>query len=225
MKIPSINNQNISFPDRINAIDIIVKTYPDVTPYFFMEKPNIYDQKYISGITREQSVFKVNGYINKKAELTHYMQRMYSGSHINFKTISRDEANTPEGSWLTVITGKRPMGQFSVDSLYSPVLHSLLELPNIGCKIFPKEDNSFLYIIVVYRKDCAQGEQYADRFIELYNKKRELMCDMSDESNELKTIKSELVVAREMGTILSYLPEEIDNYISKMNLLFLKKTN
>ncbi|WP_416378351.1 hypothetical protein, partial [Salmonella enterica] len=27
------------------------------------------------------------------------------------------------------------------------------------------------------------------------------------------------------GTILSYLPEEIDNYISKMNLLFLKKTN
>ncbi|EGK4803535.1 NleE/OspZ family T3SS effector cysteine methyltransferase, partial [Salmonella enterica] len=72
---------------------------------------------------------------------------------------------------------------------------------------------------------CAQGEQYADRFIELYNKKRELMCDMSDESNELKTIKSELVVAREMGTILSYLPEEIDNYISKMNLLLLKKTN
>ncbi|EFT4293647.1 NleE/OspZ family T3SS effector cysteine methyltransferase, partial [Salmonella enterica] len=72
---------------------------------------------------------------------------------------------------------------------------------------------------------CAQGEQYADRFIELYNKKRELMCDMSNESNELKTIKSELVVAREMGTILSYLPEEIDNYISKMNLLFLKKTN
>ncbi|EBA3416735.1 NleE/OspZ family T3SS effector cysteine methyltransferase, partial [Salmonella enterica] len=70
-----------------------------------------------------------------------------------------------------------------------------------------------------------QGEQYADRFIELYNKKRELMCDMSNESNELKTIKSELVVAREMGTILSYLPEEIDNYISKMNLLFLKKTN
>lgn len=61
---------------------------------------------------------------------------------------------------------------------------------------------------------------YADRFIELYNKKRELMCDMSNESNELKTIKSELVVAREMGTILSYLPEEIDNYISKMNLLF-----
>lgn len=56
-------------------------------------------------------------------------------------------------------------------------------------------------------------------------KKRELMCDMSDESNELKTIKSELVVAREMGTILSYLPEEIDNYISKMNLLLLKKTN
>ncbi|EAS9682046.1 IS1 encoded protein, partial [Salmonella enterica] len=40
MKIPSINNQNISFPDRINAIDIIMKTYPDVTPYFFMEKPN-----------------------------------------------------------------------------------------------------------------------------------------------------------------------------------------
>ncbi|EJM3501273.1 NleE/OspZ family T3SS effector cysteine methyltransferase, partial [Salmonella enterica] len=78
-----------------------------------MEKPNIYDQKYISGITREQSVFKVNGYINKKAELTHYMQRMYSDSHVNFKTISRDEANTSEGSWLTVITGKRPMGQFS----------------------------------------------------------------------------------------------------------------
>lgn len=38
MKIPSISNQKISFPDRINTIDLIVKTYPDVTHYFFHGK-------------------------------------------------------------------------------------------------------------------------------------------------------------------------------------------
>ncbi|EHW04040.1 T3SS effector protein NleE [Escherichia coli DEC8B] len=35
------------------------------------------------------------------------------------------------------------MGQFSVDSLYNPDLHALCELPDICCKIFPKENNDF----------------------------------------------------------------------------------
>lgn len=42
MKIPSISNQKISFPDRINTIDLIVKTYPDVTHYFFSWKNQIF---------------------------------------------------------------------------------------------------------------------------------------------------------------------------------------
>lgn len=115
------------------------------------------------------------------------------------------------------------MGQFSVDSIYSPELHALLELLNIGCKIFPKEDNNFLHIIVIYRKDCEQGEQYANRYIELYNKKRALMNDVSNESHEAKVIKSELAIGRDMGKVFNYLPEEVDDYMHKLNSFFFKE--
>lgn len=112
------------------------------------------------------------------------------------------------------------MGQFSVDSLYSPVLHALLELPNIACKIFPKENNDFLYIIVLYRTDCEEGEKYANDFIELYNKKRKIMDDMVNESHKLKVIKSELAIARDMGKIFMYHEEEIKHYMDNLNLYF-----
>lgn len=216
MKITSINTQQVPLPEQINPASWIRKIYPDINPSFFMESPNVYDRSYISGATREQSAF-TDGYTSKKIAIYHEMRRIYSNCSVDFPHISRDEANTSEGSWLTVISGKRPMGQFSVDSLYSPELHALLELPNIGCKIFPKENNDFLHIIVVYRKDYEKGEQYADRFIELYNKKRELMDSLTGESHELKAIKSELAIAREMGKVFNYFPEEIDSYIHSLN--------
>ncbi|EFK6762783.1 TPA: type III secretion system effector cysteine methyltransferase OspZ, partial [Escherichia coli] len=146
-----------------------------------------------------------------------YMKTMYSPCPEDFQPISRDEASTPEGSWLTVISGKRPMGQFSVDSLYHPDLHALCELPEISCKIFPKENSDFLYIIVVFRNDSPQGELRANRFIELYDIKREIMQVLRDESPELKSIKSEIIIAREMGELFSYASEEIDSYIKQMN--------
>ena len=212
MRITSINTRQTPRPEQINPADVIRKIYPDIKPSFFMEGPNVYDRSYISGATREKSAF-TDGYTSKKIAISHEMRRIYSNCPVDFSHISRDEANTSEGSWLTVISGKRPMGQFSVDSLCSPELHALLELPNIACKIFPKENNEFLHIIVIYRKDCEQGEQYADRFIKLYNKKRELIDSLTGESHELKVIKSELAIAREMGRVFNYLPEEIDNYI------------
>lgn len=216
MRVTSINTQQVSLPEQINPADMIRKIYPDIKHSFFMESPNVYDKSYISGTTREQSAF-TDGYTSKKIAISHEMRRIYSNCPVYFSHISRDEANTSEGSWLTVISGKRPMGQFSVDSLYSPELHALFELPNIGCKIFPKEKNDFLYIIVVYRKDCEQGEQHAERFIELYNKKRELMDALRDSPHELKVIWSELAIAREMGRVFNYLPEEIDSYIQNLN--------
>ncbi|ENT7595845.1 type III secretion system effector cysteine methyltransferase OspZ, partial [Shigella sonnei] len=75
------------------------------------------------------------------------------------------------------------------------------ELPEISCKIFPKENSDFLYIIVVFRNDSPQGELRANRFIELYDIKREIMQVLRDESPELKSIKSEIIIAREMGEL------------------------
>ncbi|HCR6024640.1 TPA: type III secretion system effector cysteine methyltransferase OspZ, partial [Shigella flexneri] len=103
------------------------------------------------------------------------------------------------------------------DSLYHPDLHALCELPEISCKIFSKENSDFLYIIVVFRNDSPQGELRANRFIELYDIKREIMQVLRDESPELKSIKSEIIIAREMGELFSYASEEIDSYIKQMN--------
>ncbi|EFW7822776.1 type III secretion system effector cysteine methyltransferase OspZ, partial [Shigella sonnei] len=80
-----------------------------------------------------------------------------------------------------------------------------------------KENSDFLYIIVVFRNDSPQGELRANRFIELYDIKREIMQVLRDESPELKSIKSEIIIAREMGELFSYASEEIDSYIKQMN--------
>lgn len=215
MKISCVNTQQVPLPEQINPAAVIRKIYPDITHSFFMESPNVYDRSHIAGVTREQSTF-TEGYTRKKIAVSHEISRIYSNCPADFSPISRDEANTPESSWSTVISGKRPMGQFSVVSLYSPELHALSELPNIGFKIFPKENNDFLYMIVVYRKDCEQGERYANRFIELYTKKRELMDSLVGESHTAKAIMSELTIAREMGSIFNYLPEEIDEYMHNL---------
>ncbi|WP_318012703.1 NleE/OspZ family T3SS effector cysteine methyltransferase [Pectobacterium versatile] len=220
MKISNINVKNNFFPAYTNTVEIIKSIYPDIKYSFFSEKPNVYDQNYITGKTREFAIFKIDEYINKKAAMASDVTKIYAEYQINSTGISPDEANTREKSWGTVISGKRPMGVFSVDSLYSPELHTVIEFPNIGCKISPKEKNEFIYIIIIYRKDCEQGERYASRFIELYDKKREIMDSLVGEQHEMKVIKSELVVAREMGALLSYFPEEIDNYMHKLNTSF-----
>nr|EER7329281.1 type III secretion system effector cysteine methyltransferase NleE [Escherichia coli] len=61
------------------------------------------------------------------------------------------------------------------------------------------------------------GEQRANRFIELYNIKRDIMQELNYELPELKAIKSEMIIAREMGEIFSYMPEEIDSYMKYIN--------
>lgn len=222
MKIPTKKNHS-NFIFKENSTEkIIKKIYPKIPYSFFMEKPNIYDQRYISGIIRSQAIFKPIEYISKKKLLSDEIKKIHSENLMNNTGISSSDANTTESSWKTVISGKRVMGQFSVDSLYSPELHAILELPNISCKIFPKENNNFLYIIVLYRTDDIKGENYANRFIELYNKKRELMESLANESHETKVIKSELAIAEEMGNILSYLPSEIEGYMKKLNQSLLR---
>ncbi|EFM1628982.1 type III secretion system effector cysteine methyltransferase NleE, partial [Escherichia coli] len=56
-----------------------------------------------------------------------------------------------------------------------------------------------------------------NRFIELYNIKRDIMQELNYELPELKAIKSEMIIAREMGEIFSYMPEEIDSYMKYIN--------
>ncbi|EFP9010457.1 type III secretion system effector cysteine methyltransferase OspZ [Shigella boydii] len=214
---PIKNIKNVFPINTANTEYIVRNIYPRVEHGYFNESPNIYDKKYISGITRSMAQLKIEEFINEKSRRLNYMKTMYSPCPEDFQPISRDEASIPEGSWLTVISGKRPMGQFSVDSLYHPDLHALCELPEISCKIFPKENSDFLYIIVVFRNDSPQGELRANRFIELYDIKREIMQVLRDESPELKSIKSEIIIAREMGELFSYASEEIDSYIKQMN--------
>lgn len=50
-----------------------------------------------------------------------------------------------------------------------------------------------------------------------YTIKRELMDALRDSPHELKVIWSELAIAREMGRVFNYLPEEIDSYIQNLN--------
>ncbi|EFI7993406.1 T3SS effector protein NleE, partial [Escherichia coli] len=41
--------------------------------------------------------------------------------------------------------------------------------------------------------------------------------ELNYELPELKAIKSEMIIAREMGEIFSYMPEEIDSYMKYIN--------
>ncbi|EET7946905.1 type III secretion system effector cysteine methyltransferase NleE, partial [Escherichia coli] len=65
--------------------------------------------------------------------------------------------------------------------------------------------------------DSPLGEQRANRFIELYNIKRDIMQELNYELPELKAVKSEMIIAREMGEIFSYMPGEIDSYMKYIN--------
>lgn len=46
------------------------------------------------------------------------------------------------------------------------------------------------------------------------------MNSLVGESHTAKAITSELAIAREMGSIFNYLPEEIDEYMHNLNSTF-----
>ncbi|EKF2657250.1 type III secretion system effector cysteine methyltransferase OspZ, partial [Shigella sonnei] len=110
---PIKNIKNVFPINTANTEYIVRNIYPRVEHGYFNESPNIYGKKYISGITRSMAQLKIEEFINEKSRRLNYMKTMYSPCPEDFQPISRDEASTPEGSWLTVISGKRPMGQFS----------------------------------------------------------------------------------------------------------------
>ena len=74
----------------------------------------------------------------------------------------------------------------------------------------------------MYRNDSPLGEQRANRFIELYNIKRDIMQELNYELPDLKAVKSEMIIAREMGEIFSYMPVEINSYMKYINNKFAK---
>ncbi|EMK8312344.1 type III secretion system effector cysteine methyltransferase NleE, partial [Escherichia coli] len=76
--------------------------------------------------------------------------------------------------------------------------------------------------VVVYRNDSSLGEQRTNRFIELYNIKRDIMQELNYELPDLKAVKSEMIIAREMGEIFSYMPVEINSYMKYINNKFAK---
>ncbi len=109
---PIKNIKNVFPINTANTEYIVRNIYPRVEHGYFNESPNIYDKKYISGITRSMAQLKIEEFINEKSRRLNYMKTMYSPCPEDFQPISRDEASIPEGSWLTVISGKRPMGNF-----------------------------------------------------------------------------------------------------------------
>ncbi|EHI0317383.1 T3SS effector protein NleE, partial [Escherichia coli] len=45
----------------------------------------------------------------------------------------------------------------------------------------------------------------------------DIMQELNYELPELKAVKSEMIIAREMGEIFSYMPGEIDSYMKHIN--------
>ena len=200
-----------------NTINVIKSFYPGIDPQYFSREPNIFDRSFVMGATRGTAIFKYNGYIKKKALIYEYIAKIYAETIIRFRRISPCEACTKKGSWATVLAGKRPMGQFSVDSLFSPELHAVLEQPKIGNRIFRNYTNPSTFSVIVYRTDCEEGERYANRYIELYQTKQHLMDCSLDWGYDMKDMKSELVIAQEMGELFYYLPKEIEKYLIRIS--------
>lgn len=218
MKIFSEINRLLSLRTQINPPETINKIRLDTGSDFRSEKPTLFDLDYISGETGGQSAIATDGYNSQKAEMLNQMKKMYSECPDSFSPISTDDVHTREGSWLTVVSGRRPVGQFSVDSTYSPEYRALLDLPNIGCKIFRKENSESSYEVVVYRKDYAQGEELANRLVELAEIKRDFINANGDVSPESREIEWELAVAKEIGEIFHYHENEINEYINEKKL-------
>ena len=217
MKVNGNFAETFCYAEKYNAINVIKRFLPDIDLRYFSQKPSVYDQEYITGEVRGTAVFKSEGYINKKAEVDEYISKIYTEDIIPFKKVSPSETSTPRGSWSTVLAGIRPMGQFTVNSLYSPELHAVLEQRKIGSKIFPDHLNPSRSIVIIYRTDRAEGAFCANCFIDLYHEKIHLMRTLGERGYEMKYLKSELVVAEEMGGLLYYLPEEIDDYLVKIS--------
>ena len=174
------------------------------------------DRIYATGATRLEALL-LPAYFQQRPQAVQDMARWYA-HHCAFRQLDPGEANSTETSWQTVLAGLRPMGQFSVPTLFSPVLHAMLELDRIGAFIFPGEGSDTLLIVVIYRRDAEQGEAFARRFIELYRQKQDLMRTM-DGSAADRAIASEKIVARPMGEILHYTDASIDAYLKHLDTL------
>lgn len=174
------------------------------------------DRVFATGNTRlEARLLPV--YFYQRPRIEQDMARWYT-PHCQFRRLDPGEANCAETSWQTVLAGLRPMGQFSVPTLFSPVLHAILTLDRIGAFVFPRESTDTLLIVVIYRRDAEQGETFARRFIELYRQKQEVMRSMTGSAAD-KAIASEKVVARAMGEILHYTDASIDAYLKHLDTL------
>lgn len=161
------------------------------------------------GYLRQPDKFALK-YHRFRQEITFSFCRYYPGG-----TVAPDRVNTPEDSWLSVVKGLRPMGQFSVLSLCDPLLHALNETPEIGVKCQRKQSNIPLYIILVYRMDSDDGEQKARDFITLMAEKKEMM-ENGTGTYEERVFDSEYRLSRRFGELLSYHSADIDRYEGMM---------
>ena len=161
------------------------------------------------GYLRQPDTFALK-YHRFRQEITSSLCRCYLGG-----TVSAEQVNTPADSWLSVVKGLRPMGQFSVFSLCDPLLHALNETPEIGVKCLRKQGNITLYIILVYRRDSDDGEQKARDFIALMAEKKRMM-ESGAGTHEERVFSSEYQLSRRFGELLSYHPADIDRYEAMM---------
>ncbi len=193
---------------------LITALHPECKQQYFDEPLNEFDKQYAAGMNR-QTAFFLPDYFSRKANVAAEMQKIYSPC-INLRKIDPQEAHTTETSWSTVLSGIRPMGQFSVNTLLSPELHAMLALPEIGSVIFPRRGNAFMHVVCIYRKDAPEGEVYARRFVELFAQKGNYMEGIPGD-HMTKVLESEKIVGREFGQLFFYREDAINNYIEKLD--------
>ncbi|GAA0348831.1 NleE/OspZ family T3SS effector cysteine methyltransferase [Morganella psychrotolerans] len=139
----------------------------------------------------------------------------FSGTCCETGTVHPCSVNNPSDSWLSVVKGLRPLGQFSVRSLYDPVLHGLYDTPELGIKCFLKQGDINIYIILVYRRDSDKGETGALDFIALMNEKKTMM-ESGEGTHEERVYYSEYTLGRRFGELLHYDPADIQHYETMM---------
>nr|EER7329414.1 type III secretion system effector cysteine methyltransferase NleE [Escherichia coli] len=64
---PVTNTQGVSPINTKHAEHVVKNIYPKIKHDYFNESPNIYDKKYISGITRGVAELKQEEFVNEKA--------------------------------------------------------------------------------------------------------------------------------------------------------------
>lgn len=198
-----------SLPEKLRAAFLPAEALPGIETAPLTPE----DRRYVCGETR-QTAQRLPAYFDRLALAEQEIRRWHS-PHPAFRPISPSEANTSFKSWQTVLCGLRPAGQFSVRTLFSPQLHAILALDNIGALVFRKEQPNDLFIVVVYRQDAPDGEMRARRFVDLCRVKQEISRSIPGDAIA-RAIGSEQRVAREMGEVLNYDQASIDDYMHRL---------